>query len=368
MRVLHLLDTDGFAGTEIHLIALVKALRKQGVEADIACQGNSRLHRAIEEAALPVVPVLTGGRLEQLGAVRKVARESYDIVHAHNGRTMILASAATSSGLAAVATQHFIAPQSATYRGLKKRLANQAHRQINRRFAHFIAISNGARDAMIEREGVDPSQITVVPNGTEPSQRLDAGERAELRRQMGISSDANLVVCVARLSEEKGLRYLIEAMPTVVLAHPATRLVIVGEGILKDELERQTSQLGLQSNLGFLGFRPDATRIMGAADLFVLPSPAEPFGLVLIEAMAQGIPVVATRCGGPVEIIEDGVSGQLVKPADASDLATAMIGLLSDSSKREVLGRNAFHRFNERFTAERMATATLEVYQRAAQS
>ncbi|MBW3635203.1 MAG: glycosyltransferase [Armatimonadetes bacterium] len=368
MRVLHLLDTDGFAGTEIHLVALVKALRQSGVEADIACQRESRLHRAAQEAALPVVPLLTGGRLEQLAAVRKIARKSYDIVHAHNGRTMILAAAAANSRLAAVATQHFIAPQSSTYRGLKKRLANQAHRQINRRFAHFIAISHGAREAMMEREGVDPSHITVVPNGTEPMPRLDGAERDDLRRQMGVEDHSLLVVCVARLTEEKGLRYLIEAMPTVLLSHPATQVVIAGEGSLRDELERQASDLGLQSNLRFLGFRSDATRIMGAADLFVLPSPAEPFGLVLIEAMAQGVAVVATRCGGPVEIIEDGVSGRLVNPADAPALASALVALLRDANKRKCLGENALRRFEQHFTAQRMAAATLEVYRRAAKS
>jgi glycosyltransferase involved in cell wall biosynthesis len=368
LRVLHLLDTDGFAGTEIHLMALVKALRQSGVEADIACQDDSRLHRAAQEAALPVMPLLTGGRLGQLAAVRKVARKSYDIVHAHNGRTMILAAAAANSRLAAVATQHFIDPQSATYRGLKKGLANQAHRQINRRFTHFIAISHGARDAMIEREGVDPSHITVVPNGTEPVQRLDGAERDELRREMGIESGSLLIVCVARLTEEKGLRYLIEALPTVLLTHPATQVVIAGEGSLRDDLERQVSNLGLQSNLRFLGFRSDATRIMGAADLFVLPSPAEPFGLVLIEAMAQGVPVVATRCGGPLEIIEDGVSGQLVNPADAPDLALAVGVLLLDAKRRQCLGENAMQRFEQHFTAQRMADATLEVYRRAAKS
>lgn len=369
MRVLHLLDTtEDYAGTEIHLTTLVKSQLCQGMRAEIAVTKGGLLHQAVESESLPFSLLPQGTYLQQLKAINEMTHQKYDVVHAHNGRTRLLAALAVKSPIALVATQHFISTQSETYRGLKKRVANQAHRQVNQRISHFIAISEAARGAMIEREGVSSSKITVVANGIEPLQKPDAMQKIELRRELGVEEGAPLLVCVARLRIEKGLHFLIDAMPAVLAAYPRTRLVIAGDGGLQGELEAQASKLAVRTSIDFLGYRDDATRLIGCADLFVLPSPAEPFGLVLIEAMAQGVTAIATRAGGPVEIIEDGVSGQLVKPSDAPDLAMAIVNLLSNSEKREEIGRNAFQRFNERFTAERMAAAISEVYQRAAKS
>lgn len=367
MRVLHLLETTGnYAGTEIHLTTLVKAQIRQGIGAEIAVTAGGLLHRAIQAQSLPHLLLPSGNLPQQVRGMREITRGKYDIVHAHNGRTRLLAALAVKSPIAVIATQHFISTQSQSYRGAKKWAANRAHRLINRRMAHFIAISQAACDAMIEREGVSRAKITVVANGIEPLTAPDSAQKLALRRELGIDPNALLIVCVARLSAEKGLRFLLGAMPAVLAAHPQARLLIAGDGELKSQLEAQAATLNLQTAIDFLGYRDDATRLIGSADLFVLPSPAEPFGLVLIEAMAQGVAPLAARAGGPLEIIEDGVSGQLVKPSDASDLGAAIIELLADSQKRALMGQNALQRFHERFTADRMAAATIEVYRRAA--
>lgn len=367
LRVLHLLDTtENYAGTEIHLTTLVKAQIRQGIRAEIALAEGGQLHRAVQAQSLPHC-TLPNGLRQQVRALSQMTRE-YNIVHAHNGRTRLLGALATKVPAAVVATQHFISTQSESYRGPKKWIANQAHRQVNRRIAHFIAISNAARAAMIEREGVDSRKITVVANGVEPIEAPDFGQKLELRRELGIAENAPFIVCVARLSREKGLHFLIEAMPAVLAAHPQTRLLIAGEGELRNELESQSARLDVGAAINFLGYRDDATRLIGSADLFVLPSPAEPFGLVLIEAMAQGAALIAARAGGPLEIVEDGTSGRLVNPSDALDLGVAIVELLSNPQERAALGHHARQRFNEHFTAERMAAATIEIYRRVAKA
>ncbi len=279
-----------------------------------------------------------------------------------------MAVLSNSAPAAVVATQHFIQTQSAMYRGAKKRVANEAHRRINGRVTHFIAISQAASDAMIEREGVSPDKITIVPNGIEPIEKPDAAQKFQLRRELGIPDGAPLLVCAARLRIEKGINFLIAALPAVLAAHPQTRLVVAGEGGLQNELQAQAEGLGVSHAVQLLGYRDDAIRLIGCADVFVLPSPAEPFGLVLIEAMAQGIVPVATRAGGPLEIIEDGISGRLAVPGNAQDLAAALIDLLSHREKRDSMGRSALERFNQNFTVEHMTAATLEVYRRVANS
>ncbi len=366
MRVLHLLDTtEDYAGTEIHLTTLVRAQIEQGIGAEIACAEGGLLHRAVQEQGLPHSLLPSGNFPQKMKELGRATRHKYDVVHAHNGRTRLLAALAVKPPIAVVATQHFISTQSETYRGLKKWAANRAHRQVNRRIAHYLAISGAVREAMMAREGITSSKITVVPNGIDPLRAPDAAQKIEIRRELGIAEEAPFIFCAARLRAEKGLDFLIAAMPQIVSAHPQTRLFIAGDGDLESELKAQVKELNLSNSIQLLGYRSDATRLMGAADLFVLPSPAEPFGLVIIEAMAQGVATIATRAGGPLEIIEDGLSGQLVKPADAPDLAAAIIELLFDSARRAALGERALGRFNAHFTAERMAAATVEVYRSA---
>jgi glycosyltransferase involved in cell wall biosynthesis len=143
---------------------------------------------------------------------------------------------------------------------------------------------------------------------------------------------------------------------------PQAQCVIAGEGSERARLDAEISRLNMGSKVKLVGFVPDTLSLINASDLFVLPSLAEPFGLVLLEAMALGIPVIATKAGGPVEIIRDGESGLLVPSSDAGALAEAIGKLAGDSGTAKRLGRRGLSRFHERFTADRMVDATLSVY------
>jgi glycosyltransferase involved in cell wall biosynthesis len=186
----------------------------------------------------------------------------------------------------------------------------------------------------------------------------------QMREEIDVASDALLIVCAARLECEKDITSLIAAMPEVVSAHPTAVCVVAGHGSQQAMLQQQIDDLGLGTVVRLLGFRTDALSLIRAGDVFVLPSLAEPFGLVLLEAMSLGRPVVATRAGGPLEIVMPGETGLLVPPAQPPELARAINQLLAEPEKASEMGRKGFERYKERFTTERMARETIAVYRK----
>jgi glycosyltransferase involved in cell wall biosynthesis len=156
---------------------------------------------------------------------------------------------------------------------------------------------------------------------------------------------------------------LIEAMP-LLHASPPVKLAIVGRGSLEPELRCKIRDWQLNDCTSLLGFREDVLSIIAAADIFVLPSKAEPFGLAILEAMSLGKPVVATAAGGPLEIVVDGATGLLVPPNNPAALAGALQTLTADSATRSTLGCKGLQRFRECFTADRMCDEIINVYQR----
>src|SRR5207249_7582327 len=161
----------------------------------------------------------------------------------------------------------------------------------------------------------------------------------------------------------KGHRYLLDALVRLRHKHPTVRLLIVGGGTEKDKLERYAQETGLAEAAMFLGHRADVADLLVAMEVFILPSEAEDFGRVLLEAMATGRPVVATDAGGVPEVVEANVTGLLVEPADPVALAEAISTLLIDSDRAQAMGRAGRQRVEKYFTMSRHAGLIEAVYQ-----
>jgi glycosyltransferase involved in cell wall biosynthesis len=363
-------DADVFAGTERHMFDLACALKDQGLQTAIACPTPAPLADKAAAVGIDVVSIQKGGLIDW-PAVRTLRRllksNAVDIVHAHNGRTALSAAIAVTLARRGrcVATQHFLQPNHVSLHGPKAVLSHGAHRWVSRATHRFVAISEAVRDEMLRRAETPAAKIITVPNGmTDPA--VDAlTSPAEIRRELGLSEDVPLVVCAARLEEEKDVASLIDAMSTVVVAHPSAVCVVAGEGSQKDALLERVEKKGLCNAVRLLGFRPDVLALINAADVFILPSPAEPFGLVLLEAMALGKPVVATQAGGPLEIVVPEETGLLVPPANPNALAQAVCRLLDDLQLRQSMGHKGRERFCSEFKAERMACDMMKVYRQA---
>jgi glycosyltransferase involved in cell wall biosynthesis len=366
-RVLLLTDADVFAGTERHILSLACALRQEGVTVHIGCPAPSPLAERAGEEKIPVIAIPKRGSIDRQAArlLRGLIRRGdLQIIHAHNGRTA-LAGAIALRGLRQgklVISQHFLEPAHARRRGAAAMLSRVIHHWINARADRFIAVSQAVADAMRQREGLNGKRVNVIHNGLAATNAALLRPPTEIRAEFGIDAQSPLIVCAARLEPEKDIPTLIEAMKIVHNDFPDTVCLIAGKGSQQDRLKAQISNLKLQNKVLLAGFREDALSLINAGDCFVLPSLAEPFGLVLLEAMALSKPVVATSVAGPREIVDDGVSGLLVPPADPQALAAAICRILRDRSFANEMGRRGKERFENLFSDRRMAAATAAVY------
>ena len=160
----------------------------------------------------------------------------------------------------------------------------------------------------------------------------------QTKEDLGIPSRAAVIGTVGRLTPIKGHRFLIDAARGVLAEHPDTVFILIGDGESAEALRSLATRLGVSGNIRFLGWRPDVAEIISVVDIFVFPSLNEGMGRAVVEAMALGKPVVASRVGGIIDIVRDGENGLLVPPADSDELAAAIKSLLSDPAERERLG------------------------------
>jgi glycosyltransferase involved in cell wall biosynthesis len=228
-----------------------------------------------------------------------------------------------------------------------------------------IAVCELARQAEIERAGVSPEKVVTVYNGLDAAEFAGVDqERAALVRQgLAIPRGTPVVAAVGRLHPQKDFPTLLRAMARVHEAVPGARLLVVGDGMLRGDLEAQARSLELSSSVVFTGQRADVPELLNAVDLFALSSLWEGLPNVVLEAMAAGLPVVGTRVGGVPEVVVDGVTGILVPPRDPEALASGIAQLLSDSELSQRMGDAGRARVVEQYSVERMVRETEVLYE-----
>ena len=368
LKILLLNDTGNWAGTESHILDLAIALRAQSIDAAIACPPQSPLAgRAgqVPTVSFEIDKLVDRRAIRQLARLLKSGRA--DVLHAHNGRTQLHGALAVMLARRGklVWTQHFIAPHHVQIGGRKAAVMKRVHGAVNARTHGFIAISQAVKRAMLERNEAADARIDVVPNGIADPKYANLEDVATIRARTDAPRDAPLVVCLCRLEREKEVGVLLQAWAKVAAQRPDARLIIGGRGALQSELQTQIERENLAESARLVGFVDEPLALIKAADIVVHPAPAEPFGLVFLEAMGLGKPVVACEGGAAPEVVDENC-GVLVAPGDSEQMARALGELLNDEARRRQLGRNGRARFEARFTRGRMAQETLAVYQKAA--
>ena len=227
----------------------------------------------------------------------------------------------------------------------------------------IIAVSDSAKKDLVEYEKIRPDKIQVIMNGIDGDKYTVNIDRNRKLKDLGIDNRYDFILgFVGRLSPEKGLTYLLKAMRLVVDKYPAALLLIAGEGVLLGDLRKETEQLNLNNNIMFLGPRSDIPEIMKLLDIFVLPSLREGLPLVLLEAAAASLPIVATDVGGNKEIVTDGLNGFLVKPEDEQSLFRAIEYFIINEEMRKHYGQHSFDAFGNRFSIDSMMQAYEDIY------
>lgn len=378
-RVLHLINSFDIGGTERQAVELLKGLDRERFDVRLAVLRNTGPFYSEIEALFPDVPEFpltsfyNANALKQLARLRRLMLcEKIDILHAHDFYSGLLGCvAARLAGVRVIACQRHLK--------LSDRKVHELGTRVIHWLAHRVLVNSEAiRERIIEQGSARPEKIVVVRNGVLGAHagrvHESAAHTSRAEEMWGIASmqagrlrsqgaRAQVVGMVARMQPVKGHKFFIDAAARVAQSQPDVRFVLVGDGPLRPEIEAQVARLGLADRVHLLGDRTDAAKLIPEFDLLVLASLHEGLPNAVMEAMAAGVPVVATAVGGTKELIVDGETGYLVPPADAIALAERIACALANEETSRRVAASGFEFVKDRLSIGRMVASVENLYQ-----
>lgn len=376
LHVLHVINQLGPGGAERSLEDLVGPLADQGVQISIAC-----VRPVAPEYLDDFVPPCPLQSLEGTNLVAKALKlrkrlksAPPDVVHTTLFEANLVGRLAA-AGLGVPVVSSLVNTEYEPVRrrdpnvnSLKLTLVQNLDRWTGRFLTrHFHAITGAVRRSAVRRLGYHPDRITVIPRGRDPRRlgRPSPERRLRVRESLGLAADAEVVLHVGRHEFQKGHEHLLRAASLLAPHRPNLRVLAAGRrGNTSPLLDRLHEDLGLGETVRFLGSRPDVADLLAAADVFAFPSLYEGLGGSVIEAMALGLPVVASDLPALREVVEDGRNAVLVPSANPEALAEAIEQLLDDQECAHRYGVRSREIFLERFTIDTSAQALAELYRR----
>ena len=360
--VLHLSTSSGPGGAERMVSTLAAALNQGQFRTIVVLFRSGWLQTECEARGVRTCVMPLGGpfNLQWFRAcLRLLRKEQVALIHAHEFSAILCGwVVAMLAGVPLVATVH---GKNYFWEKLRRRVT---YRLVSRQ-GTIVAVSQDLKQFICDRVGVQEQRVEVIYNGVAPAQMITDEEVQTCRAELGVSGCYPVLGVVGSLYPVKGHRFLLEAMPEILRRWPTAQLLVIGRGELDVVLKEQVEQLAIGANVQFLGMRQDVPRLLSLMDVFVLPSLSEGLSIALLEAMASGKPVVATRVGGNPELIDHGKTGFLVQPEDARDLATNLLKLLSDPGMMQQFGRQAAERVSQHFSMEQMVDLYRDLYARS---
>lgn len=364
MKILHLSAPTALAGAERVMLNFLQHYDTSSLTVHVASYLNhQRLDNSftaeLEEQGIPhdKIPIGNTSLVWQIRqTVDIIKRHSIDILHTHGYRSDFVGLiAARVAGIPIVSTVH-----GWTSISLKLRGYQMLDRFCLKRFDRVVCVSKRLHEEFAKL-GISADRLVYLPNAVcLPEQ--SPGQRDTVRQQLGGAPEDKIIVTIGRLSPEKGLDILLAAFARQFGTDHDVRLILVGDGPKMMELMLLADRLGITDQVVFVGFTADVARYYAAADLFVMSSHTEGFPLALLEAMAWGLPVLATAVGGIPDIVQDGKDGCLVPPGDEEQLASAMGNLLKYRESAERMGQIARQTITKQFAVEQWACALKRVY------
>ncbi len=339
MFSLHIDTARTWRGGQNQVLLTILGLRAGGHRTMLVAHPSGELRRRAAEG-LELMPLAPDHELDLKAGwklSRALSRLKPDIVHAHDPHGVAMASVALSM-LTNTPAPPLVVSRRVDFRLKRNSFSRWKYRQVNL----FIASSDAIRDLLIQ-DGVAADQVVTVHEGIDVD-RMAGVDAANVHEAFWLPHGAPVVGNVAALVAHKGQRHLVEAMPLVIREVPDARLVILGEGELRPQLEHQVKHLHLEKHVVLPGFRADVLSLIKGFDLFVMSSETEGLGTSLLDAMAAGKACIGTRVGGIPEVIDDGVTGLLVPPHDPPALAGAIVRLLKDGALRARMGEAGLER------------------------
>jgi len=357
IKVLQVIWALSYGGAERVVMDISQALDREKFDVHICCtNGKGVFAESMEKQGIPVhvladaewKPVYLSG----LKLVRLLRKERPAVLHSHGSGPLFDASFARLFYRVPlyVHTFHY-----GNYPHCSRKTL-MAERVAARMPDQLVAVSNAQRSALVQYLKIPPSKIRTIWNGVAKNPNIGNQELIEAKkRELGIEPGDLTLGTVAIFSEQKGLAYLMESAARVMNILPNARFILVGDGPLRPELEKKARNIGLDSRVLFTGLRTDVQELLLAFDVFLMSSLWEGMALTLLEAMAAGKPVVATDVGDNSRIIKHGITGYIVRPKDAAQMADFIVRLGSDPKTLRKMGDEAWREYNNKFSRAKMA-------------
>lgn len=367
LRILYIVDTLNIGGTETQMVEAALRCHAMGHQLTVAClRDEGPLRDALQQAGIPLIEFRKGKTLLSLNGLRQLLRmvvflrrHKFQVVHSHDLWSNLLGvPAAWLARIPVIISSRRYLADLEWYTPRRNKIV----RALYHLSTHVVVNSGPVRDLLLERDGVPARKVRVLHNA------VDAGRIAGVRQFRerslpDIQPSPKLIAVVANMySAVKGHTHLIAAAGTICRLQPETFFLLIGDGPERPRLEEQVRARNLERNFLFMGRRTDVAELLACCDLSVLPSEAEALPNALLEAMACGLPVVATSVGGVPEVIENGLHGLLVPPRDPEAIAAAVLRVLSDPCLAMMLGRAAQQRIRARFSFDRLMTELHGLY------
>jgi len=366
VNVLHVRDSSGIFGAERVILTLWRNIDAARFNLTLLAMrradGRSQgLITAAERCRLPGIPLDIGRRLE-LGAIRAMRREvrarGIDIVHAHDFKSAFYALAAS----ARLPVKRVVTEHGSTRDSLRKRLYLRLNEHVIYRFFHRVIAVSEDLGAALERRRIRPPRLATIPNGIDVELLGDLRETTPAEHPLPLRPGHLVFAVVGRLFPDKGHRFFLQALARLRQTHPAIDGLIIGDGPGREAIAGFIEALGLKDSACLCGFRADMQAVYGSIDCLVVPSLREGVPYAVLEAMAAGVPVIASAVGDIPRLIEDGVSGRLVPAGDVGALHAALLDFVEAPARARSLAGAAKQLISEKWSARQMAEATQALY------
>ncbi len=368
ISVLHLITELNMGGAQQALFRLLAGMDRQQYQPIVVCLYNGRgeVAQQIRQLDIPVIDLemQPKWRLDAVWRLYRLIQEEKPVIlHVWMFHANILGRIVGRLNRVPIV---IISRRTQNLDGVGREWMN---RKLSGWSDATITVSECVRQVEIAQARTDPAKVITVHNGIEVDRyrQIDASVRDRIRRELKTPNEALVIASVGRLHPVKGFANLLTAVQSVRARFPDVFLWLVGDGELRIRLEAQARQLGLDDVVVFTGTRLDVPEILTAVDIFTLASHVEGMPNAILEAMAAGLPVVATQVGGVPEIVVDGQTGLLVPPADNTALAQALLKLLEDVSLRQRFGLTGRQRVREQFDITVTRQKTVDLYGRLLQ-
>ncbi len=369
LKLLFVIDNIEFGGGERVFAQIMNGLAGRPYDIFLASNSGIELCQAIDRRAVCCLSVDFSNRMNvsSLQAlIRMIKQNRIDIVHGQGGRAEFYARIASRiAGSVRYVSTIAMPVEGYDVSALRRMIYCLFDRFTEKYVDRFIVVSDVLKNQMVEGHGVPAEKVIRIYNGIETRHydpERSASDRSRIKADLGFCPEDRIVGAIGRMVWQKGFEYLIRGIPDVLKAHPESRFLFVGDGPLKESLEKLAASLAVDHRVIFLGFRKNIKDILTVMDVCVIPSLREGFPMVTLEAMAMAKPIIATSIDGITEQISDGTDGILVPPRDLEALTRAILAVLGDRTLSRDIGRRARRTAEEKFPVERMVNETERVY------